>query len=73
LTAGWGNLPDVTWLGTERFEAVALYFVHYNFVRTHKALANPYATTPAMAAGLTDHIWTVEEIVKLADKLIMTT
>ncbi len=46
--------------------ALSLYFMHYNFVRPHKSLANPYPTTPAMAAGLTKHIWTVEEIVKLA-------
>ncbi len=46
--------------------AVALYFMHYNFARPHKTLANPYPKTPAMAAGLTDHIWTIEEIVKLA-------
>jgi IS1 family transposase len=46
--------------------AIALYFMHYNFVRTHKTLANPYPRTPAMAAGLTTHIWTVEEIAKLS-------
>jgi IS1 family transposase len=45
--------------------AVALYFMHYNFVRPHKTLANPYPRTPAMAAGLDNHIWTIEEIVKL--------
>jgi hypothetical protein len=36
--------------------ALALYFMHYNFVRPHKTLANLYPTTPAMAAGLTNHI-----------------
>jgi IS1 family transposase len=45
--------------------AIALYFMHYNFARPHKALATPYPTTPAMAAGVSDHIWTFEEIVKL--------
>lgn len=45
--------------------AIALYFMHYNFVRPHKSLANPYPRTPAVASGLTNHIWTVEEIVKL--------
>jgi IS1 family transposase len=45
--------------------ALSLYFMHYNFARTHKTLANPYPRTPAMAAGLTNHIWTIEEIVKL--------
>ena len=47
--------------------AIALYFMHYNFVRPHKSLANPYPRTPAMAAGVTNHIWTVEEIVRLSD------
>ncbi len=45
--------------------AVALYFMHYNFARPHKTLANPYPRTPAMATGISDHIWTIEEIVSL--------
>ena len=45
--------------------ALALYFMHYNFARPHKTLSNPYPTTPAMAAGVTNHIWTAEEIVSL--------
>jgi IS1 family transposase len=45
--------------------ALALYFMHYNFARVHKTLANPYPRTPAMAVGIADHIWSVEEIVKL--------
>jgi len=48
--------------------ALALYFMHYNFVRPHKTLTNPYPKTPAMASGITNHIWTVEEIVKLVVK-----
>ncbi len=47
--------------------ALALYFMHYNFARTHKTLANPYPRTPAMASILTDHIWTIEDIVKLVN------
>jgi IS1 family transposase len=47
--------------------AFALYFMHYNFARLHKTLSNPYPKSPAMAAGLTNHIWTTEEIVKLAE------
>jgi cell fate regulator YaaT (PSP1 superfamily) len=46
--------------------ALSLYFMYYNFARPHKSLANPYPRTPAMAAGISDHVWTVEEIVKLA-------
>jgi len=45
--------------------AVALHFMYYNFARPHKTLANPYPTTPAMAAGISNHIWTTEEIVGL--------
>jgi hypothetical protein len=45
--------------------ALALHFMHYNFVRPHKTLANPYPRTPAMASGLTNHIWMIEKIVKL--------
>ena len=48
--------------------ALSLYFMHYNFARAHKSLANPYPRPPAMAAGLTNHIWTIEEIVKLVSE-----
>ena len=37
----------------------------FSFARPHKTLTNPYPKTLAMAAGLTNHAWTVEEIVKL--------
>jgi IS1 family transposase len=40
---------------------VALYFFHYNFCRVHKTLR----VTPAMEAGLTDHIWTLEDLCRL--------
>jgi len=42
--------------------------MHYNFARPHKSLANPYPRTPAMAARLTDHVWSIEEIVELKAK-----
>ncbi len=45
--------------------AVALYFVHYNFGRVHQSLGKN--TTPAMAAGIADHVWTCEEIAALLD------
>jgi IS1 family transposase len=45
--------------------AVSLHFLHYNFVRPHKTLSKPYPTTPAMAAGVADHVWTLEEIAGL--------
>lgn len=45
--------------------AVALHFMYYNFARPHKTLANPYPRTPAMAAEIENHIWTIEDILKL--------
>lgn len=39
--------------------AVALHFCHYNFCRIHKTLK----VTPAMAAGVTDRLWSLEEVV----------
>jgi IS1 family transposase len=43
--------------------AVALYFMYYNFGRVHQTLR----VTPAMEAGVTGHIWSVEEIVGLLE------
>ena len=45
--------------------ALALYFMYYNFARPHKSLANPYPRTPAMASGISTHVWSTEEIVSL--------
>lgn len=47
--------------------AVALHFMAYNYVRPHKTLAYPYPRTPAMAAGVADHIWSLTEIAALLD------
>jgi IS1 family transposase len=41
--------------------AVALHFMFYNFGRVHKTLR----VTPAMQAGISDHVWTLEEIAGL--------
>ena len=41
--------------------AVSLHFMHYNFARVHKSLR----VTPAMEAGISDHAWSIEEIVSL--------
>ena len=43
--------------------ALALHYVHYNFARPQKALGG----TPAMAAGLADRAWSVEDIIALLD------
>src|SRR5205085_2858109 len=42
---------------------VALYFMYYNFGRVHQTLR----VTPAMEAGVGDHVWTIEEIVGLLE------
>jgi hypothetical protein len=43
--------------------ALALYFVHYNFARIHKTLR----CTPAMAAGVSTRLWSMEDVVALID------
>jgi hypothetical protein len=43
--------------------AVALYFMYYNFGRVHQTLG----VTPAMEAGVANHVWSIEEIVGLLD------
>jgi len=47
--------------------AVSLHYIHYNFVRPHKTLSKPYATTPAMAAGVADHVWSLAEVAQLSN------
>ena len=44
---------------------VSLHFMHYNFGRPHSALGKN--RTPAMAAGVADHVWTCDEIAALID------
>ena len=44
--------------------AIALHFVYYNFCKVHKTLR----VTPAMEAGLTKEVMTIEDIVRLTDK-----
>jgi hypothetical protein len=46
---------------------VAIHAVYYNFARIHKTLR----ITPAMAAGLSDHVWSLEEIVTMADSYML--
>ena len=45
--------------------SVALHFMHYNFCRQHKSLDG---IRPAMAAGVTDRLWDIEDIVRLVDE-----
>ncbi len=44
--------------------AVAPHFMHYNFCRVHQTLKG---RTPAMAAGVADHVWSLEEVINLLD------
>ena len=43
--------------------SVALFYMHYNFARVHQTLR----VTPAMEAGIARHVWSIQEIVELAD------
>jgi hypothetical protein len=43
--------------------SLAIHYMHYNFVRIHQSLR----VTPAMAAGVTDHVWEMEDLVGLLE------
>jgi IS1 family transposase len=43
--------------------AIALHFMHYNFCRIHQTLR----VTPAMEAGISDQVWSIQELVSLLD------
>jgi IS1 family transposase len=45
--------------------AVSLHFCHYNYCRPHQSLGKK--VTPAMAAGITDHVWTLHELIALLE------
>jgi hypothetical protein len=55
LTNGFGKKVE------NHAYAVALYFMHYNFAKVHGTLR----VTPAMEAGVSDHVWSIEEIAGL--------
>ena len=57
LTNGFSKKVD------NHAHALAIYYMHYNFGRIHKSLR----VTPAMEAKVSDHVWSLEEIAKLAD------
>jgi hypothetical protein len=44
--------------------SVSITFMHYNFCRVHQTLR----VTPAMAAGLTDHVWDIADLIALMPK-----
>jgi hypothetical protein len=41
--------------------ALAIFYMHYNFVRIHQTLR----VTPAMAAGVTHRLWSIEDLISL--------
>jgi hypothetical protein len=41
--------------------ALSIHYMHYNFCRIHQTLG----TTPAVKAGVTDHVWSIDEVVAL--------
>jgi IS1 family transposase len=49
--------------------SVSLHYMFYNFCRIHQTLK----VTPAMEAGITDHVWSVEELCALMPKPVVTT
>jgi len=49
--------------------ALSIYFMHYNFVRIHQTLR----VAPAMEAGVTDRLWTLEDMVGIVDEWEATT
>ena len=48
--------------------AVALHYIYYNFARVHSSLG----VTPAMAAGISDHVWAIDEILALTENKIFS-
>jgi len=53
---------DMNKLTTEkRRQVVAIHYMHYNFCRVHETLR----VTPAMEVGITDHVWSIEEMIAL--------
>ena len=62
-----GRLNGLTTAFSKKVEnlahAVSLPFMYYNFPRIHKTLR----VTPVMEAGISDHVWTLEEIVALCE------
>lgn len=65
MRMGMRRFTRLTNAFSKKFEnheaAVSLHFMHYNFARVHQTLR----VTPAMEAGVTDHVWSLEEIASL--------
>jgi len=63
LTNGFSKKAD------NHRHSVSLHYMFYNFCRIHQTLK----VTPAMEAGLTDHVWSIEEICALLPKPTVST
>lgn len=50
--------------GGQSLLAIALHYMHYNFFRIHQALR----VTPAMEAGISNHVWSIKEVVEALDE-----
>jgi hypothetical protein len=63
LRQGCKRLTRLTYAFSKKWDnlkaALALHFAHYNFCRIHDSLR----ITPAMAAGIADHVWTLNELI----------
>ena len=63
------ELPPIVCSFSKKIEnhahSVALHFMHYNFCRQRKSLDG---ISPAMAGGVTDRLWDIEDIVRLVDE-----
>jgi IS1 family transposase len=71
LRMGLRRFTRLTNAFSKKFEnhchAVAIYFAYYNFCRVHQTLR----VTPAMEAGLTDHVWSLVELVGLLETAVL--
>ena len=67
LRMGVRRFTRLTNAFSKKFEdhMVAIYHAFYNFCRMHQTLR----VTPAMEAGLTDHVWSLEELVGLLEPI----
>lgn len=67
MRVSMSRLPRLTTAFLEKIEnhafSVALHYMHYNFCRIHKVLR----ITPAMAAGVTDKLWTIGDMVAVSE------
>lgn len=60
LAPGWPS-DQRSGLVSNHEPAIAMHYMHYNFCRIHRTLR----VTPAMEAGISDHVWSIEELIGL--------